>query len=254
MIGIGCKSHFWNRETSYINAPYLVSLGPISPYPRFFLTCRVLPVRGLPCRRRAGRRAKIPRSGRAVSTPPQSFVVAEFYFLRAGARAGNWQLWLDRRLTSQLTGQIVWLVNWPVKYNSPRETVRWYPLIKCIFLQYKIIIVNADGNDKPITWIEWTIENINYYKKTKNCPKIDQKLPKMTKNSQKSLTGQRGFDWSNSQLVWLVNDWLTSHLIPSPSRRRSATLVNGSLRHNPRDVGGSGTYFWGNFAIHHQRG
>ena len=141
----------------------------------------------------------------------QSFVVAEFYFLRAGARAGNWQLWLDRRLTSQLTGQIVWLVNWPVKYNSPRETVRWYPLIKCIFLQYKIIIVNADGNDKPITWIEWTIENINYYKKTKNCPKIDQKLPKMTKNSQKSLTGQRGFDWSNSQLVWLVNDWLTSH-------------------------------------------
>ena len=29
--------------------------------------------------------------------------------------------------------------------------------------------------------------------------------------SQISLTGQDGFDWSISQNVLLVNDWLTSH-------------------------------------------
>jgi len=34
---------FWNRETSCINAPYLVSLGPISPYPKKFKTRRVIP-------------------------------------------------------------------------------------------------------------------------------------------------------------------------------------------------------------------
>ena len=34
------------------------------------------------------------------------------------ARAGNWQLWLDWELTSQLTSQIFWLVNWPVKSHT----------------------------------------------------------------------------------------------------------------------------------------
>ena len=39
---MGCKSHFWNRESSYINATYLISLGPNTPYPKFSKTCRAL--------------------------------------------------------------------------------------------------------------------------------------------------------------------------------------------------------------------
>ena len=33
------------------------------------------------------------------------------------------------------------------------------------------------------------------------------------KFGRNSLTGQKGFDWSTIQKVWLVNDWLTSHKV-----------------------------------------
>ena len=50
--------------------------------------------------------------------------------------------------------------------------------------------------------------------------------------SQISLTGQDGFDWSISQNVLLVNDWLTSHkyltLVPS-NRGKFKLLLRSNL-------------------------
>ena len=50
---------------------------------------------------------------------------------RLATRAGTWQLWLDRWLTSQFAQLTGWLVNLPVKYFLPRDTVIRYPWRIC---------------------------------------------------------------------------------------------------------------------------
>ena len=111
----------------------------------------------------------------------------------------NWKIWLDQWSTSQLTGQKVWMVNWPVRLIVSRCTVK--SLMRCHFMRLCNFFCSrilssriVDGNETLVRWIHLTFE-VTHHIQNLSCD---------SENCIRGMFTRKILDWSRK--FWLVNE------------------------------------------------